>query len=319
MNKDLFEFHPFKNDSSVIQRAGEVHLNQRVHDFNSLDKAQFIILGISEDVGPRMNQGRPGAHLGFNDFLNKLLSVQSNSFLHGDEIGVLGELRFCNYPEEASSELVEALDEEVFLLLQKHVLNHQQLIVIGGGHNNALPLLRFQQFRSKRPVSAINIDPHADFRSTEMRHSGNPFSFAFQEEVINRYAIFGLHESYNNTAILDGLKKASARIWTYERYLDQPQEIWDNFVSYIKELPKDSPVTLDIDLDSIPFFPVSAHTPSGFTIDQIRQFIRTISKLRRIEILHLPEGAPGNKNEAQWAGKALTYFVLDFIKTQVHK
>lgn len=52
-------------------------------------------------------------------------------------------------------------------------------IVIGGGHNNSYGMLRGSSKGLNSQVNAINIDPHADFRELEGRHSGNGFSYAF--------------------------------------------------------------------------------------------------------------------------------------------
>ena len=53
-------------------------------------------------------------------------------------------------------------------------------IVLGGGNNNSLPVLRPVRAATSKPVAAVNCDPHADFRRAEGRHSGNPFRYAKQ-------------------------------------------------------------------------------------------------------------------------------------------
>ena len=54
-------------------------------------------------------------------------------------------------------------------------------IIIGGGHNNAYGNIKGLALAKGKPVNAINFDAHSDFRIMEGRHSGNGFSYAFEE------------------------------------------------------------------------------------------------------------------------------------------
>ena len=103
-----------------------------------------------------MNHGQAGAKNGFAAAIQKLCGTQSNVFLNGSEIGILGEItQNCAFKSIKDSKgIVEELDEFVFEVLCHHVAKEQTLIVIGGGHNNALPLLRYAQFINKAPVFA---------------------------------------------------------------------------------------------------------------------------------------------------------------------
>jgi formiminoglutamase len=49
----------------------------------------------------------------------------------------------------------------------------------------------------KENVNAINFDAHSD-RILEGRHSGNGFSYAYEEGFLKKYFIFGLHENYTS-------------------------------------------------------------------------------------------------------------------------
>lgn len=75
-----------------------------------------------------------------------------------------------------------------------------EAVVVGGGNNNSLPILRaLRAARPGRSVGVVNCDPHADFRRTgDGRHSGNPFSFANEEGILDRYCVLGLQEQANN-------------------------------------------------------------------------------------------------------------------------
>jgi formiminoglutamase len=317
--KELFAFTLFTNEQRLEnKRVGETKLSEKIRFGVDTSACQFVILGISEDIGPQMNNGLPGAHKGFGNFVQALQSVQSNRFLDGSQIGFLGEITQLNSFDFSSSckGWVEDLDHFIEAILTKYVHENQQLIAIGGGHNNAYPLIKFTHSITNQKVQSINIDPHADCRTTEFRHSGNPFSSAINEKLLDNYAVFGLHEGYNNEFILKYLQENKVYSLFFEKFIDDEVSWWQSWNEYYARLSDDLPVILDIDLDAIQFSPSSALTPSGFTIEQIRKMIRQLSSKKKVNILHLPEGAPRTEEELRLYGKMLAYFVQDFIKGQ---
>lgn len=318
----LFTFHLFdESNKAKNQRPGEVKLAETINFGAKTKESEFVILGISEDIGPQMNDGFSGAKKGFGAFLQAFQTVQSNKFCSGENVGVLGEItqniKFESIDKNKGA--VEELDDFVLHILSENLENEQKLIVIGGGHNNAFPLLKNLSFRDDRRIHAINIDPHADCRSIEYRHSGNPFSCSINENIIHSYSIFGLHESYNNSYILDYLYKNSCYYNTFESWLDNPILWWSEFENFRNTASNDKSYSLDIDLDAISFHPTSALTPSGFSVEEIRKMIRSLSSKIDFSILHLPEGAPETEKELRLYGKMISYFVLDFIKCQSKK
>lgn len=49
------------------------------------------------------------------------------------------------------------------------------------------------------------------------RHSGNGFLFAFEENYLDKYVVFGLHESYNISFAMDMFRQYPNRL-AYESY-----------------------------------------------------------------------------------------------------
>src|SRR5690606_25211744 len=78
-------------------------------------------------------------------------------------------------------------------------------IIIGGGHNNSYGTIKGTSFALQKPISVINFDAHSDFRRLEHRHSGNGFSYAYEEGFLNHYFVFGLQKQYNSQAVFDFL------------------------------------------------------------------------------------------------------------------
>src|SRR6218665_1582164 len=103
--------------------------------------------------------------------------------------------------------LTEHIDARVFPVIQSIIAAGKIPVVIGGGHNNAYPILKGTSIALGKTVNAVNLDAHSDFRVMEGRHSGNGFRYAYQEHYLHRYAMLGLHEAYNSESIVAELQE----------------------------------------------------------------------------------------------------------------
>ena len=161
----------------VTRREGEFRIGQqtlfRTEDPESWKQRKYHILGIKEDVGPRANGGFGGSDKAFDVFINRFLAVQSNRFLTGEELVVHGVIEQLGTEHELSlKELVVELDELVICWSKEVTRVGGIPIVIGGGHNNAFGLIKGVHEGSGKQLSVVNLDPHADTRDLEGRHSG---------------------------------------------------------------------------------------------------------------------------------------------------
>jgi formiminoglutamase len=312
-----FSFELFSQEqasSFYAKRAGETRVGEIVPE-NSVTASKFILLGIEESVGPIANNGFSGSENAWSSFLANFLNTQIHKNFSGKEIAVLGSIKNINPPvsiDEAKIQ-VEELDAFVLEILNQELSQNQIPIVIGGGHNNALPLMRWAA--QANGINCINIDPHADCRNTEVRHSGNSFSTALEEKTIRSYSVLGLHEAYNNQFILDFLEKHSCFHTYYEDYLIGQNTLLTDFEKRIEEINPTEKIAMEIDMDAIAFMPSSALSPSGFSVDQIRAICLSLKTIQsKVVYLHFPEAAPKSAIEQKIVGKALSYFVRDFVR-----
>lgn len=313
-NNFFFEtFNSECKEIGFVSRPGET----RIGDFNlSNPTARFVILGIEESVGPIANQGNSGSENAFRSFMRVFLNSQVYPEFKIDSISILGSIRHKspNTFLENTSELVAELDVFVVQILKDCVSANQIPIVIGGGHNNSYPLIKWiSQFEL---INVINLDPHADCRETNERHSGNSFSFALQNKLITEYVVLGLHEGFNNSFIRQFLKQNKVEHTFFEDYLVGKQNLIQDALQVIQTWNEaQKRIGIEIDMDCIANMPSSAVSPSGWTLDQVRSYLIHISSnARKVAYLHLPEAAPKNEVEAKMVGKALTYLVRDFIQ-----
>ena len=286
--------------------------------------AQFCLLGVPECIGPLANSGKSGAEFGWPAFLKAFINVQSNRFLSGKEFVLLGQIKVDDLMDQALSleknsnyylqklhVLCESLDqrvEEAVLAITKAELIP---IVIGGGHNNAYPIINAVSSQLKS-LNILNIDAHADFRALEGRHSGNGFSYAFQKGNIYKYAVYGLHQNYNSENMLKSMDSEKNISYAFLEDIQYMDELFHNQIEFLKGV---QPKGLEIDMDSIRNMPSSAISPSGFSLEQMRYFLRKATKALSPAYLHLAEAAPISEMDQLMVGKALSYLVTDFIKS----
>jgi formiminoglutamase len=306
----------------VNKRDGEQKLGEHIQTISDLADLKhaapkFVLLGIPEDIGIRANFGIAGAKTAWSASLKDLLNMQHNPFLQGEEILLLGHFEIEEPQETDVSALrrkTAAIDALVHPVIEQIVAAGKVPIVIGGGHNNAYPIIKGTSIALKQQLNVVNIDAHADLRDpAEGRHSGNGFSMAISEGFLNNYRIFGMQQNYayqNSIAQFRNSAKLSA--FYMEELLTSCQSVDKNFVDFIDSLQ--APIGLEIDLDSIQHVLSSAQSSSGFSLNEIRKIL--IANQTLFRYLHICEGATaladGRKDLS--TGKTIAYLVCDFIK-----
>lgn len=294
-------------------------------------EAKYVLFGIPEDIGVRANLGRSGTSSAWEAAIKSIANIQHNRFCKGSQIIVLGTIDTISLTKEAEKldennpedrkqlfQLVEQIDKEVSHLVYNIVKANKIPIIIGGGHNNAYGNIKGTALGKGKAVNAINFDAHSDFRILEGRHSGNGFSYAYEEGFLKNYFIFGLHESYTSKNVLEIIKKTDNRVLynTYDEIKVRQEKSFSEEVKNAFNHVKNDSYGIEIDLDAVPFIPSSAMTLSGFSIENLRQFTYTLSKHRNAAYLHICEGAPdldANK-KSNLIGKLIGYLITDFIK-----
>ena len=317
-NKTIhFEFNQFtkkKIQSITSIRDGETKIGEKL--CYKIEDSKYVIIGISEDIGPQANMGLKGSLNAFEAFLSRFVNTQSNRFLNGEEIFIAGEIKqteaFQNIIE--AKKRIEILDDFVKSIAEPIIKLGKTLIVIGGGHNNAYPLIKASFHKTNKAINVINLDPHADCRALEGRHSGNPFSYAKKNGFLNHYTVFGLHQQYNSESIYNYLDENKFNYTFFEDYLDQKINLKQDILNFVTSKKPEIALGIELDLDSIEMMPSSAFTPNGFSISEARIYLRELAKQKDILYIHLPEGAPQSEFEIKIVGKTLTYLVVDFIK-----
>lgn len=302
------------------------------HDTDNINsRFQFALIGVPEDIGPRGNHGQPGARGAWRAFLSYFLNLQANEHLPGNNILLLGNVECDDLHELVQSQdnTIEALrhacaelDKRVVSVLQEVFQAGLIPIVIGGGHNNAFPIIQACSIAREMPLAVSNMDPHSDFREEEGRHSGNPFRYAQSSGYLERYAVLGLHEQKNNQASLNALKALEFPWFSIQQTHWSNSHNFDQCLEQIAKYMLESglPVGIELDLDAISNMPSSAITAAGISLQDALYYVSQMAALPSVQYLHLAEGAPekhtsGIAEGNRIVGQSLCELVAIFIKS----
>ena len=320
-------------------RKGETKFGEKVQTLSdtsnlavnlSQSKADYVLLGICESIGVKANHGIMGTHTAWNTALTALLNTQNNRYNKGKKVLVLGHFNYTDLMVQANDlntddkadmkslrSLVSTIDEDVSNLIYTIVSTGKTPIIIGGGHNNAYGNIKGSSLALNTPINSINFDAHADFRSLEGRHSGNGFSYAFEEGFLNRYFIFGLHENYLSKKTIKTIEslKTNVKYNTFEAIEVRGDRNFDHELQRALEFINEDAYGIEIDLDAIINIGSSAMTPSGFSSTQARKFLSFFAQYKQATYLHLCEAAPElHEGDPKQIGKFLSYLITDFIR-----
>ncbi len=327
-------------------RRFETKVGERIHviadkvdlfEEISVSSASYILFGISEDIGVRANEGKGGADSTWIPFLSSFLNIQSNDFFSGEEMLLLGHFDFGDLkylieqnamdPEEkvdAYRHAVNTIDEEVETLVKMITGAGKIPVAIGGGHNNAYPLIKGSAKGlcklEKIPLSqinCINLDAHTDYRPAEGRHSGNGFRYAEEEGFLKFYCAIGIHENYLQQNVwLDIVENPFVDFITYEDIFIHEKKSFKASVEHAIDFTNDSYTGVELDLDCVDNILASAETPCGIPTAQARQYINRAALRCKIAYLHICEGASqlDDGRKSATIGKLISHLVTDFVK-----
>ncbi|MFZ1370243.1 MAG: formimidoylglutamase [Ferruginibacter sp.] len=299
--------------------------------------AKFVLLGIPEDFGVKGNYGIGGTETAWLSFLDSFLNIQSNDFLTGENTLLLGHFDFgdvkfliennaYNAEEKINAyrHALKIVDEEVEDLLKVIASAKKIPIIIGGGHNNAYPIIKGvakglhkADLVPLSQINCINLDAHADYSVAEGRHSGNGFRYAEEDGYLGKYCMVGLHENYiSQNVLMDIHNNPFTDYISFEEIFIHDRKNFIQAVAHATGFTEDSYTGIEIDLDCVEHILSSATTPSGITPLLARKYVTFAAQDSKPAYLHICEGATqladGRKNET--TGKLISYLVSDFIK-----
>jgi formiminoglutamase len=331
-----------KYEAKLGERVQVVNTNEQSSDLHvKFDgPASYVCFGIPESIGIMGNYGVKGAENTWFHFVKSFLNLQSTDLCFGENIILAGYFDFSSVSkiiEEhsfSSEERIDAcrhavaniIDEEVEELVKAIVMAGKIPIVIGGGHNNAYPIIKGiaktlykKSLIPSAIINSINLDASAEYRILEGRHSGNPFRYAMEEGYLKRYAVVGLQESINPQSMMDDLySNVNNLFFTYDQIFIEEKLNFLQAIAQSFAFVEDGKIALELDLDVINESIIGGKHASGISILEARQFVRFSANYSNVSSFHLCEGNVFNLSaDSSQMGTLVSLLVLDFIKSRV--
>lgn len=299
--------------------------------------SRFVLFGIPEDLGAKGNYGIGGTDTLWIPFLQSFFNLQSNDFLDGNELLMVGHFDFGDLQYlidttakgdderiEAYRHAVNTIDDEVEKLVKIITAAKKIPVVVGGGHNNSYPLLKGAakgwHKAGKIPLAqlnCINLDAHADYRPMEGRHSGNAFRYAEEDGYLQKYCVIGLHENYiPQNSWVDIVNNPFIDCITFEDIFVHDKRTFLQAVAHATGFTEDTMTGIDLDLDAIQNTLSSAMTPIGISPVHARQYISFAAADTKPAYLYICEGATrlSDGRTDSSSAKLISYLVSDFVK-----
>ncbi len=320
-----------KGETKFGERVQTLTSGQFVHEQLIRSNAEYVLLGIPENIGIKANGGTPGTTAVWQATLEELLNTQHSKHNRANKFMILGHLDFGDMIEKIDSydfsnsiqfeethKMVEEIDREVSHIIYQIISAGKKAIIIGGGHNNAYGNIKGTALANNKPINAVNVDVQADFKSRDGRNSENSFTYAMAEGFLDRYFVFGLHENYTSKNVFDRMDKFQDRVQfdTYEELMIRHEKSFSHRMKAGLDFVSKNKFGIEIDCNAIESAPSSTMGPSGFSVAQARQFVSFFSRHKNAAYLHLCE-ATLNENDpiqGQQVGKLLSYLITDFIR-----
>ncbi len=134
-----------------------------------------------------------------------------------------------------------------------------------------------------------------------------------EEEYLSKYTILGLQRNYTSAAIFEQLNAHKDQIRaSFEDFIYGKTSLESSLEAIRKFIVNDT-FGVELDLDSIASMGSSAQTPSGFTLEEARYFVKFFASRKHVAYFHFCEGAPAFEAFPNQVGKALAFLVSDVI------
>lgn len=290
--------------------------------------ARFVLLGINEDVGIKASHGESGHRDFWWPIVDTLINSIASTWVDGKSLFVLGNLETKKLQVEADwlevgrdedvarlGEIITQIDNEVSSLIQKIVALGKIPIVVSGGQNNSLGIIRGVHQALNRAINVVNCSLYSGLEQPENRNSANSFSWALQEKILSNYWAFGVHENKWSASAKAFQHQFSKQVNSlfYESAFVERTTCWRLEIDKVITATEGS-IGLELDMESIGDFSGS-ELPVGIAKEDARLFIRTLAHQLNVSYWHISLGRNHflNKDyEKQWP-LFITYLITDFL------
>ena len=272
---------PWPGDAAPGRFAGTIRTE-------SPDGCTVALLGLPDDTGVRMNNGRTGAAGGPKAFRTALARYGATPSAAGQLPLVFdaGDIMPTGSLEKTHARVTEATSS----LLDRGLFP----IAIGGGHDLTFAFVR--AVAAKHPkLAGVYFDAHLDVRETP--GSGMPFRRLIEDCGVSALHLHGFRPLMNSREHLDWFRAHGGRT-----HLDGTKPAMPK--------AKDLFVSFDLDvLDAAHAPGVSALNPAGWTVREAEAWVRACGADSRVRCFDIMELNPAHDPDGRTARVAAHLFL----------
>ncbi len=236
---------------------------------------RMAIIGLADDLGVRLNHGRPGAATGptaFRAALARYGTAHPSGWQWPVVLDAGDIVPASGHDEAALQETHDRVTAAVTVLLEAGLFP----IGVGGGHDLTFPFVRAVAQGRPGSLSGIYFDAHLDVR--ENAGSGMAFRRLVESCGVRELHVHGLRPLVNSRAHTEWFAAHGGRI---EPLRDHELPSGDCFASF------------DLDVLDAGFAPgVSATNPSGWLPAQAEHWMTALGRSTRVRCLDIMELNP---------------------------
>lgn len=289
-------------------------------DSTTPNGCSIALIGLPDELGVRLNGGRPGASAG-PDAFRAALARFGASYDGLDQrdisVRVYDAGNIAPAPGNGPDALHATHERITEALHAIHGLGFLP-ICIGGGHDLTFPAVRALAQTVGRPVGGINMDAHLDVRPEV--GSGMPFRALIEGGHLDpaRFLVLGAGRFTNAQAHCEYLSQRGARIVPVESIFDGTftiNEAFDHATSQHNAPQATTFVSIDLDaIDGAQAPGVSAVNPMGLAVSYAAQVASAAGKHTAVRHFDLMELSPPNDGPAAPTARIAALLFLNFIR-----
>lgn len=280
------------------------------------------LLGLPDDLGVKLNHGRPGARHGPAAIRYALTGLGTTFDLLRDRpIGAAvfdaGDVAPVS-PDEVGGDEEAALDATHERVTEAALAIHERgmlPVCIGGGHDLTFPTVRALSQHAGGPVGGLNFDAHLDVR--EETGSGMPFRRLIEGQHLDpkRFCVFGASRFATSREHAEWLIGRGGHIVEIETALAQRNALKDAFGRLFTGDAPSAPAFVSIDLDAIDGSQapgVSATNPMGLSVAHAVEAARRAAAHPGVRHFDVMEHNPDQDRGARTA-RVAALVILTFL------
>ncbi|MCC6971841.1 MAG: formimidoylglutamase [Phycisphaerales bacterium] len=265
------------------------------------------LLGIPQDIGVRLNNGRPGAAEGPREFRRALarLGVARPDGHDWPRVFDAGDVVPATFDGPASldnTDAIAALHETHRRISEASLAIADAGLLpfaVGGGHDCTFAFVQGVQRQIRSPMAGLYFDPHLDVRETP--GSGMGFRRLIEVGAVDSLSIVGFDAIVNSREHVSWFREQGGQM------LDPAGPL---------QLPQGRPLFVSVDMDSIDASSapgVSAMNPCGLSPSQLVPWVEAAAAHPRLACFDIMELSPPHDPDGRTARLA-AYLFLTFLR-----